>query len=247
MLPVWSLGVEEKFYLLWPAVFVMLAGRWSTLFKCCVGAMGLLWLHKLVLLYVVHAPFRYFEYAFDMRVDMILAGCALALATRLPEARRWFNLIAGRPWWILGSLALLVPTVIAVHPNDSDRVPAYFTYWVQLQTLVIPMLFVQLVAWSDRPMVRWLSSPAAYVFGNLSYGIYLYHRPLIWLVRRFVVGHAMAAGLLELVLPAAVSYVSYRFLERPFLRLKHRYAGAGVAPSKPDLLGVGGPSPAVPG
>ena len=44
-----------------------------------------------------------------MRVDMILAGCALALATRLPAARRWFNLIAGRPWWILGSLALLVP------------------------------------------------------------------------------------------------------------------------------------------
>ena len=96
-------------------------------------------------------------------------------------------------------------------------------------------------------MVRWLSSPAAYFFGNLSYGIYLYHRPLIWLVRRFVVGHTMAVGLLELVLPAAVSYVSYRFLERPFLRLKHRYAGAGVAPSKPDLLGVGGPSPVVPG
>ena len=56
MLLAWSLGVEEKFYLLWPAVFVMLLGRWSTLFKCCLGAMALIWLHKLVLLYVFHVP-----------------------------------------------------------------------------------------------------------------------------------------------------------------------------------------------
>ena len=100
----------------------------------------------------------------------------------------------------------------------------YFTYWVQLQALLIPLLFIQLVAWSDRPIVRWLSSPAARFFGNLSYGIYLYHRPLIWLVERFLVGHGMAMRVLELVLPVAVSYVSYRFLERPFLRLKDRYA-----------------------
>jgi peptidoglycan/LPS O-acetylase OafA/YrhL len=225
MLLAWSLGVEEKFYLLWPAVFVMLVGRWSALFKCCLGAMGLIWLHKLVLLYVFHAPYRYFEYAFDMRVDMILAGCALALATRLPEARRWFNLLAGRPWWILGTMALLVPTVIAVEPNDHDRIPGYFTTWVQLQTLLIPLLFIQLVAWSDRPLLRWLSSPTARLFGNLSYGIYLYHRPLIWLLQKYLVGHWKAMRLLELVLPAAVSYVSYRFLERPFLRLKDRFAG----------------------
>ena len=221
---VWSLGVEEKFYLLWPAVFVMLAGRWSTLFKCCLGAMGLIWLHKLVLLYVFHVRFRYFEYAFDMRVDMILAGCALALATRLPEARRWFNVLTGRPWWILGSIALLVPTVIVVEHEAQDRLPGYFTYWVQLQALLIPLLFIQLVAWSDRPSVRWLSSPAARFFGNLSYGIYLYHRPLSFLVERFLVGHGIAVRLLEVVLPTAASYVSYRFLERPFLRLKDRYA-----------------------
>ena len=131
-----------------------------------------------------------------------------------------------------------MPTVIAVDPDDSNRIPGYFTYWVQLQTLVIPLLFIQLVAWSDRPIVRWLSSPAARLFGNLSYGIYLYHRPLIWLVKRFVAERWMAA-LLELVLPAAVSYLSYRVLERPFLRLKDRYAEGFPAPQVPLRGGLG--------
>ena len=56
----WSLGVEEKFYVLWPAVFVMLRGRWSTLFKGWPGNGGALASRLLVLLHRA-CPVRLFE------------------------------------------------------------------------------------------------------------------------------------------------------------------------------------------
>ena len=82
----------------------------------------------------------------------------------------------------------------------------------------------------ERPAQRAVAELArGALFGNLSYGIYLYHRPLSFLVERFLVGHGIAVRLLEVVLPTAASYVSYRFLERPFLRLKDRYAADRVS------------------
>ena len=134
----WSLGIEEKFYLLWPMVFVAFAGRWAKLFKCCLAGVGLVWLNKLVLMHVVHPPYRYFEYAFDTRVDVILAGCALALATRLPKAQAWFAFVASRPGWMLPTIGLLIETVVAVSPENRALIPAYFTYVMAAQVLLLP-------------------------------------------------------------------------------------------------------------
>ena len=86
------------------------------------GAIGLVWLHNQCS-FTSSVPFRYFEYAFDTRVDVILAGCALALATRLPEARHSLNVLTSRPWSILGSIALLVPTVIVVGRGARTACP----------------------------------------------------------------------------------------------------------------------------
>jgi peptidoglycan/LPS O-acetylase OafA/YrhL len=222
----WSLGIEEKFYLLWPMVFVALAGRWAKLFKCCLAGVGLIWLNKLVLMHVVHPPYRYFEYAFDTRGDVILVGCALALATRLPRAQAWFAAVARRPGWMLPTIGLLIGTVVAVSPENRDVIPAYFTYVMAAQIVLLPILFVQLISWSHVPFVRALDSKIARTLGDLSYGIYLYHYPLLWLARRFLQSHIRFSifVLVELLLPLLAAYLSRRLVEEPFLRLKDRLA-----------------------
>ena len=190
----WSLGVEEKFYLLWPMLFVAFAGRWAKLFKCCLAGVGLVWLNKLVLMHVVHAPSLYFECAFDTRVDVILVGCALALATRLTESA---GVVCRR----------CEPTLVdAANDRASDRNrrgcfaqgPLRRPGLLHLRdrrrrSFCCPILFVQLISWSHVPFVRALDSKIARTFGDLSYGIYLYHLPLLWLARRFLQSHVGSA------------------------------------------------------
>jgi peptidoglycan/LPS O-acetylase OafA/YrhL len=220
----WSLGIEEKFYLLWPMLFVALAGRWAKLFKICLAVVGLVWLNKLVLMYLVHPPYRYFEYAFDTRVDVILMGCALALATRLPRAQAWLAAVAKRPGWMLPTIGLLIGTVVAVSPEHREFIPAYFTYVMAAQILLLPILFVQLISWSHLPFVRALDSKVARRLGDLSYGIYLYHYPLLWVTRRYLQSHYSVFVLVSLLLPLLAAYLSRRLVEEPFLRLKERLA-----------------------
>jgi peptidoglycan/LPS O-acetylase OafA/YrhL len=249
----WSLGVEEKFYLLWPAVFVALRGQWSKLFKCCLGVVAVIWLYKVILL--GHTPFRHFKYAFDTRVDVILIGCALALATRLPRAQAWFSALARRVWYCLPTTVLLIATVVAVPPFNSALVPAYFTYVMPFQTLLLPVLFVQLISWSDHPLIGVLNSRPARVLGDLSYGIYLYNYSLFWLTQRYLAPrlHSGLLELTELLLPLLASYVSFRLVEQPFLRLKARFSATSSPSTRQarDLRpapgrDAGGPAPTVP-
>jgi peptidoglycan/LPS O-acetylase OafA/YrhL len=226
----WSLGVEEKFYLLWPALFVGLRGQWDRLLKYCLGGIGLIWLEKVVLTHLVHAPHHYFEYAFDTRADVVLVGCALALATRLPRAQALFRAVSRRPWWAIPTAALAVATAVAAHPGDHAHAPVYFTYVMPIQMLALATLFVQLITWSESPVIRLLSSRPARVLGDLSYGIYLYHFPLLWLIRSHLMGRVRYSVYiaLDLAVPLVVAYLSFRLLERPFLRLKSRFSAMPV-------------------
>jgi len=64
--------------------------------------------------------------------------------------------------------------------------------------------------------------------GKISYGLYVYHEFCIYLLRKARPWHDATAlteyGLLALLLTFAISALSYRFVETPFLRLKDRLA-----------------------
>ena len=223
--PLWSLAIEEQFYLLWPVLFWCLGSRpaRAELAAWCLVAASFA--------HCFAAEPASLHFRIETRGLGIMLGCAVALTTgRSAGLVRWL----GRPevrWAIVAGLALAfaVPTAFfRLGRIDDTQVHLYFLpTFCAASSLVVAMLW-------HGPRDRIASAlswrPMAYL-GKISYGIYLYHelaRHLTWAYLLPGIGDwPMPArfGLRAatfLALSVAMASLSYHTLERPFLALKSR-------------------------
>ena len=212
----WSLAVEEQFYLVWPPLFLLalrLRGRAALPILVGLAAIG-----STVLMWVLYSPgsdtSRVF-YGTDTRATPILVGVLLAFLWRpsaLPDIRnrvraRLLLEIAG----VLG-LAGVLYGFIAMHDYSQATYRGGF--------LVLAICAGVLLAAIVHPrcsLGRLFSLRVPRWIGERSYGIYLWHWPVLAFTRPGVDVH-MARGPLALVQAAitvAIAEVSYRFIEQP--------------------------------
>ncbi|QSE86985.1 acyltransferase family protein [Rhodococcus koreensis] len=152
----WSLGIEEKFYLIWPAVAFLIPVAVKR--RGWIGATVLATTSVLGLV----APSTYVGlYA------PILAGCVLALVLNNP---RGFEIAsqAAKPTLGIAFLALFVLAVVVNPENTHMQVLVGLT-----ATLAFPFLL-----FGPPRIMGWLAHPWLMHVGTLSYAIYLFH-PLI--------------------------------------------------------------------
>jgi peptidoglycan/LPS O-acetylase OafA/YrhL len=228
----WSLAVEEQFYLVWPPLFllVMRVSRRvlapALVALAAIGSTALMW-H----LYQPGTDTSRIFYGTDTRAAPLLVGVLLAFAwkpsslptRRRPRAPRGLNVAS------LLALGAVVYMFIAVHDYDERLYRGGFLLLAVcaaalLATVVHPASIVgrQLA----RTVPRWI--------GERSYGIYLWHWPILVFTRPGIDVH-LARGILIPAQAAAtviVAAVSYRFVELPIR------AGAlrRLRPRKPRLL-----------
>jgi peptidoglycan/LPS O-acetylase OafA/YrhL len=206
----WSLAVEEQFYVIWPLLLVpglVLLGRRRLPFVVAGGIAGsaaLMWI-----LYNPSDPTRVWN-GTDTRAFLLLMGILLALVW--PHVER---LRRALPLLELFGVAALVGTVLLFRQmHDYDP-----TLW-QGGDLAASFCFVVLIAAVAHPAtglgealgvqpLRWL--------GERSYGIYLWHWPVIELMRPGVdipwTGPGVVVAQAAIVLTAAA--LSYRYIEQP--------------------------------
>ena len=206
----WSLSVEEHFYLLWPLLLIALLRRGGGVRGVVVVAV-LANAYTAVLWHLGADPDRLY-YMADARFAQMLTGCALAAALLArPDLGRLRPAVSGRA----AALAALAVAVVAL---TGSRYQAW--YWsggMQLVGVAAAMVVGHLAVHRDSRMsvlLRWGPLPT---LGVWSYGIYLWHLPLIRLAQP-VLGEtllvAVAAGLAAVPVAAA----SYRFVEQPLQR-----------------------------
>ncbi|MCA1737200.1 MAG: acyltransferase [Actinobacteria bacterium] len=187
----WSLAVEEQFYLLWP--LVMLTTR---NFKVVAGGVVLALGWRL---YMVQIEPNWLRIAFgsDTNAFALLTGGAIAL---MPSPR--VSRTAG--WAGLGAILL-----IALMPSTAESI-------VLLSFLVVPLAAVAVLS---AGRLRILENRVLVYLGTISYGLYLWHLPILYLG---------SPRILVLPLAVAIAALSWRLLEEPLLR-RAKSANPGLA------------------
>lgn len=201
LLHLWSLGVEEQFYIVWPLV-LWAAYRARRVGGAC-GFIGLASFAVNVVL-VSHHPSADFYWPVT-RMWELLAGAALAIgAGRVrPVARGWANGLSA------GGALLCIASFALVDARDA------FPGWWALTPVIGAVAFI--AAGRDGWINRYvLVLPVSVWLGRISYALYLWHWPLLsfaFIVAGRVPPPAVRAGLL--VIGLALAWLTTIVVERP--------------------------------
>jgi len=210
----WSLAVEEQFYLLWPPLFLLIARlRDRAILPLLVGAAAIGSTALMWVLYTPGADTSRVFYGTDTRAAPLLIGVLLALLWR-PSAMPALGRAARRVLDVAGIAALAAVGYLFAAVHDYDQ----FTY--RGGFLVLALCAAVVLGATVHPqslLRRAFATPVARWLGERSYGIYLWHWPVLILSRPGVDVHLARGALvpLQAAVTIAIAALSYRFVERP--------------------------------
>lgn len=210
----WTLAVEEQFYLLWPAL-VLLVGRrrLPVLALACAGASVLSRGRGILLESLLSRADGLALGGWLASYRMGRYGSATSRLTLGPALAALVVLIAMQARGGLGPAGWP-----RSHPGSV--ILAFNLLWVGLIDLVLTH--------AGRPGLRRLRLRPLRYLGEISYGLYLYHLPILLIAIDCAKGLGLSGKmygvrLLALVASVAVAGLSWRFIERPLLGLKRRF------------------------
>ncbi len=214
-LPLWSVSVEEQFYLLWPPIVARLSRR--NIIRAAVVMIVLANVARVVVLLLHGGGWDVWVNTFA-RLDPMAAGILLAvlLRGRAPKIARPLRVTA-----IVAGIAAIGLTGYVAAPWG------YGLPWrgTLISYPVVAAASTAIVLASIGISVR---MGILEYLGKISYGLYVYHTACIWITDRFLhirngLAHMCVREVVALALTIAISALSYALIEKPFLNLKRRF------------------------
>lgn len=226
----WSLAVEEQFYLVWPLIFLIVVRRLGVSRRAVCGLLAVALIVAVTRAYLTYAGLplvTHIYYVFHLRADALLIGCSLAFVMSFCDIPRHPGVWAFLRWLAPVSLALYGMTYFTI----GHIVPIYFYAVSNLVALGTACLIPVLVHGSGNPVKRLFESRFMVFCGRISYGLYLWHWPI------FVILIYQWDAPAALKIPVAwalvfiIATASYEFLER-------RFIAGGKTPADVSLRGT---------
>ncbi len=209
---IWSLSVEEQFYLVWPATMVLLGPR-----RALWGAL----LVVLTLPWVRFATWAWFpehlsgiKWEFHTVCDALATGCLLAGCRGVLD-RSSLAVYVRRSVWP----AVVFLLALALNAYMSGRPRLNFLVAQSVMNGAIACFIYASISEPQTILGRMLNRPLMVKLGVLSYSLYLWQQLFLnrqgtWIINSFP---------LNVVLAIACAWVSHKWIESPFLRLKDRF------------------------
>jgi peptidoglycan/LPS O-acetylase OafA/YrhL len=225
----WTLALEEQFYLIWPLVIAW-AGRRRAVWVC-LATMALSWKLRAGGDWIFWLAPRMSERLLLARADGFALGGLLAVG--LLERERIPHRLAFIWRYALGGIGLISGIYLVRGLSSPDPIQ-----FLGLPTpldpantiLAVGAFYTALVglilAFERHPVLAPLRWPPLLYLGQISYGLYLYHYVIYWMIDggTFPMEVNPIRACLKIAVTILVSAISWHALEKPILRFKDRFS-----------------------
>jgi peptidoglycan/LPS O-acetylase OafA/YrhL len=211
--PLWSMGVEEQFYLIWPQILK----RTSKYIKIFILIFFLLLSLKLISFIVFTEKSMVFQFLTITRFSIMCIG---AMGAYLIHSNHNFLNFIFRKDIQLISWGVLIFSIfykpIQLHITIDNEVNSIFYFFIILNVA------------SNKSTLISLENKFLNFIGKISYGIYVYHMIIIFITSHILYNYNITANLVLLypfilITTIFIAWVSYNFFELPFLKMKKKY------------------------
>lgn len=235
----WSLSIEEQYYLIWPMVVVLLERTVRSPRKkvaILLAAAALLAIRRALMVGIW--PDERINFGLDTRMDTLMVGSALAYFFRsLPRGglsdsvSRWLGRL-GAPVGFVGMFAVI-------------HIVTWYSPWMGWIGYVLvagaaALVIVDLVGGRHSLLAGVLATRPMVFVGRISYGLYLVHFPVYYIVEDLMPAASLPVRLaVKVTVSLLLAWASFSLVEKRFLKLKDNFSGAAAekrgSVSKPAL------------
>jgi peptidoglycan/LPS O-acetylase OafA/YrhL len=223
LLHLWSLGIEEQFYVVWPLALWLTPRKWRGTMIACVIAASFALNVALVRSHPQAAFYLPLTRGWELMLGASLVGVTIK-GERLREAAGALGVVCG--------ITFFTYSARMIFPGWAALVPV----------LGAGLMILGQGSFFSRTV---LSHPIAAAIGRISYPLYLWHWPLLVFAQTYLFRPLTTAeSLLAIAIATALAWLTYRFVERPIRSgqwggAKTALAGmAGVAAAAVIALGT---------
>ena len=224
----WSLAIEEQFYIFWPIVIYLIPFR--RVIPVCLALIGISIASRLYMYYGLDMDFMKVYFFTAGHLDVLAVGAILAVMVRRED------LMVYLAKYILWVVIISGGAVLGIGVwNQSFAIEHFTPYGFTVLAIFFGSVLVLALAPHRYNFLKWVmeSKPLTF-FGKYSYGLYVYHVPVlrICMVELKGVVSRQVMLVIAFVLSILVAYLSYHLLEKHFLKLKSKFKSPGHEPGK---------------
>lgn len=212
LIHLWSLGVEEQFYLVWPTLLVLLAFLKLRHILAVIAILFFISLY-MAIVSVETAPIKtYFQPQYRAFELIIGAFTALAMTSD------FYKKLALKKFQkeIIAYVALLLIVIPMFLLDQTTTFPGFNTLYPIVGTAL-------LIAFTDQTKVsKFLSLTPLVFIGLISYPLYLYHQPILSYIHLFeLTTNKLLILTLVLFISIVFAWLTYKFIEKPIRKAAH--------------------------